>query len=221
MARIARVVAPGLPHHIVQRGNRRQKVFFTEQDRIEYLRILREQSLRFNVSIWAYCLMENHVHLVVVPESKEGLSRMFGETHRRYTCRVHLREGWSGYLWQGRFMSYVLNEKHLYAAVRYVEQNPLKAQMVAKAEDYPWSSAKAHVYRTADAVLSKFFLLDEIKNWSEYLKLWDEAEGLELERHLKTGRPMGDDSFIACLENSLGRMLRKKKPGPSGVSLVN
>jgi len=110
MARLARVVAPRMPHHVIQRGNRRQKVFFHERDKKVYLKILKQQSKKYDFDVWAYCLMDNHVHLIVVPQSENSLARGIGETHRIYTCMIHARKRWRGYLWQGRFMSFILDE---------------------------------------------------------------------------------------------------------------
>ena len=214
MARMARVVAPGVPHHVVQRGVRRMQVFFRESDKTDYLRILKYQLQRFGVDVWAYCLMGNHVHMIAVPRTHDGLAKAFGQTHTRYTRMVNLREGWTGYLWEGRFRSYVLDESYLYAAVRYVEQNPVKAGLVEKAEDYPWSSARSHVDKTPDPVLSDFFLISEIPNWSDFLQVSSDGQSWELEQHLKTGRPLGNDEFVNRLEMSLGRILHKSKPGP-------
>ena len=141
MARSARLVAEGLPHHIIQRGNRRQKVFLTENDKYAYLEFLYAQKLKYNLKIWAYCLMDNHVHLIVVPEKEEVLSKALGEAHKNYTRMINFREGWRGYLWEGRFKSFILDEQYLFAAVRYVERNPVRAKIVQKAHEYKWSSA--------------------------------------------------------------------------------
>jgi len=124
MARIARVVAPGLPHHVTQRGNRRQQTFFCDDDYRAYLELMAQWCSRCAVEIWAYCLMPNHVHLIAVPESKDGLRSAIGEAHRRYTRRINFREGWRGHLWQGRFASYTMEERYLLAAARYIEMNP-------------------------------------------------------------------------------------------------
>ena len=214
MPRIARVVNSGCPHHVIQRGNRKQRVFFTEEDKTIYLRILKKQSQKYGVDYWAYCLMDNHVHLIAVPQTQEGLALAIGETHRRYTCIINSRQGWRGYLWQGRFNSFPLDSAYLYAAVRYVERNPVRAGIVEKAEDYPWSSAKAHVRKFEDPLLSDFYLIDEIANWKEYLRNNDEQEKLNiLRKHTRTGRPLGEKSFIENLEKKLGRMLTKQRPG--------
>ena len=207
MPRIARIVAPGIPHHVVQRGVRRMKVFFSELDKADYLKILKYQAGRFGLDIWAYCLMDNHVHLIVVPKTSDSLAKAIGQTHLRYTRMVNSREGWTGYLWEGRFKSYVLDESHLYAAVRYVEQNPLKAGLVEKAEDYPWSSARAHVHKTLDLILSDCFLMSEIVNWDSFLQIGSDEESKLFKRHLRTGRPLGEPGFVNRVEALCGRIL--------------
>lgn len=214
MARIARVVVESAPHHVIQRGNRRQKVFFCQQDKQEYLRILKEQAERFGVSLWAYCLMDNHVHLIAVPSKREGLAQAIGETHRRYTRMINFRKGWRGYLWQGRFSSFVLGPSYLYYAVRYVERNPVRAGIVRQADEFPYSSAKAHIKGGKDPVISDFYLVHEIKDWRRYLNEADDEERIRIfHKHIATGRPLGNEDFIENLERKLGRKIKKKKPG--------
>ena len=132
MARLARVVLPGYPHHITQRGNRRQDVFFTDRDYAHYLELLVEWCAHEGIEIWAYCLMTNHVHLIVKPKKRSNLGKAIGEVHRRYTQMINLRENWKGYLWQGRFASYPMDKGWLLKAAAYVELNPVKAGMVKK-----------------------------------------------------------------------------------------
>jgi len=166
--------------------------------------------------------MDNHVHFVAVPQDKEGLANTFGQAHRHYTRMINFRQGWRGYLWQGRFSSYVLDENYLYAAVRYVETNPVKARLVSKAEDYPWSSARARVYGYKDDLLSDYFLTQEISGWSEFLRSADEEDFTEktLETHLNTGRPFGPSDFIGDLESITNKVLGKIKPGPKAKAQV-
>src|SRR5512136_131394 len=164
MARIARVVVAGVPHHVVQRGNRRQPVFFSTADYKAYLRLMATWCQRERVEVWAYCLMSNHVHLVAVPDSERGLARAIGEAHRRYTVRVDQRENWRGYLWQGRFSSYPLDEQYLLAAVRYVELNPVRARLVELPWQYPWSSAAAHVRGRDDVLVKVRPMLGRVEN---------------------------------------------------------
>ncbi len=215
MGRIARVEAINYPHHVIQRGNRRQNVFIKPEDKDEYLKILNLQSKLFGLKIWAYCLMDNHVHLIVVPEREGSLMWGIGETHRLYTRMINFREGWRGYLWQGRFLSSPLDERYLYAAVRYVERNPVRAKMVSKAQDYKWSSAQAHITGESDNFLTKFYLQEEIKDWESYLKQDDNEDELKnLRIHGCTGRTLGQEAFLEKLEGELGRILKKNKPGP-------
>ena len=176
MPRQARVIVPGVPHHVVQRGNRRQKVFFEETDKREYLNILHLNARLFKLCIWAYCLMDNHVHLIVVPENEESMTKAIGMTHQLYTGMINFREKWRGYLWEGRYKSKVLEERHLYAAVRYVERNPVRAGLVTNAEEYRWSSAAAHVHHRKDAILTDFYLSQEIGDWKKYLHNSDDEE---------------------------------------------
>ena len=218
MGRIARIVAPGWPHHVVQRGNRRQQTFFSDEDYRAYLSLLVEWCGRWRTRIWAYCLMPNHVHLIVVPTEPEGLARAVGEAHRRYTRRINFREDWRGYLWQGRFSSFAMDEPYLLAATRYVERNPVKARLVARAEDWPWSSASGHVSGRGDAAAECAWLAELtagwVCTWGEYLRDGDEAGLADRMRQMEsTGRPLGDEGFLKNLTASLGRQLVPKKPG--------
>ena len=217
MARLARVVAPGFPHHITQRGNRRQQTFFCEEDYQAYLDLMGEWCGTHGVQIWAYCLMPNHVHLIAVPRSADGLRRALGEVHRRYTRMVNFREGWRGHLWQGRFASYVLDERYLLTAARYVELNPVRAGLVEAPTRYRWSSAAAHARGRDDEVVTVGPLLDLAPNWRSFLARVIREEDIKLLRsHEQTGRPLGEEAFLATLEENLGRILRKQKPGPKG-----
>ncbi len=212
MPRLSRTVFAGVPHHITQRGNRRESVFFTDDDRNVYLGWLREYSAKYAVDILAYCLMTNHIHLVAVPETEEGLQRVLKPLHMRYAQRINRERGWKGHLWQGRFFSSPLGEAYLWAAIRYVERNPVRAKMVAKAEDYPWSSAAAHCGLTNDAILSQRpewkKQCDQISNWSAWLAAGDETEKLEiLRRNIEKGLPCGAEKFIRELEKIAGRSL--------------
>jgi putative transposase len=158
--------------------------------------------------------MDNHVHLIAIPETKDGLSKGIGEVQRKYALSINMRNGWKGHLWQTRFDSYPMDEKHLYFAVRYIEQNPVRAKIVDNAEDYFWSSARAHVLNVKDDLLSEFDLTLAISDWRVYLREEISETDIELIRtHEKTGRPVGDDKFLDELEMKTGRDLRKKKPG--------
>lgn len=150
MPRLARIVVPGAAHHITQRGNNRQEVFFVEDDRTVYLSFLRAYAARYRVAIHGFCLMTNHVHIVGVPEDEEGLANAIGRTHFRYSQYINAFHGRSGHLWQGRFHSCALDEGHYGNALHYVEQNPVRAKLVRKAWRHPWFSAGVRVGMAKD-----------------------------------------------------------------------
>ncbi len=207
-------MAAGLPHHVTQRGNRRQRAFFCDGDYQAYLELMAEWCSHRGVEVWAYCLMPNHVHLIVVPDSEDGLRRGIGEANRRYTRRVNLRKRWRGHLWQGRFASYVLDEHYLLTAARYVEMNPVKAKLVRRPGQYRWSSAAAHLKGRNDCLVRVEPLLEMVGDWRKFLSLRTDAKSVELlQAHERTGRPLGSDRFVAKLERRLKRVLRPGKPG--------
>ena len=217
MPRQARVVAEGVPHHITQRGNNRQDVFLLDEDRRFYLDSLRFQARRHGVRLLGYCLMTNHVHLVVVPQRADALAQGLGRTHFLYTRDFHLHHGSSGHLWQNRFFSTTLDARHLFAALRYVDLNPVRAGIVHQAEAYQWSSARAHA---SGQDLSQ--LLDmagwreicEPGDWKQLLSRPEEpAEVGRLRHATRTGRPCGDTAFVAEIEQRLGRRLRPELGG--------
>lgn len=214
MPRIARVVAPGVPHHVTQRGNRRQRTFFGEEDYRAYISYAATWCRIFRVHIWAYCLMPNHVHLVAVPDDEHGLRKAIGETHRRYTVRVNSRNGWRGHLWQGRFFSCPMDESHTLAAARYIELNPVRAGFVDAPEQYKWSSARAHLQGVNDRLVKVAPLLDLTSSWQNLLSEDPQVDIGIFRRHEATGRPIGSDVFIQKLERETGRVLRRKKSGP-------
>ncbi len=218
MARLARIVIPGIPHHVTQRGNRRQTVFFDDQDYRAYLALLSKFADQAEAEIWAYCLMPNHVHLVVVPADEAGLRRAVAETHRRYTRRINAANDWKGYLWQGRFASFPMDEAYLVAAARNVELNPVRAGLVKRAENWAWSSARAHLKGEDDGIARVAPLLSRVGDWRSFLDGGLDKTGLEaLRRNERTGRPLGSDAFIETLERLTGRALKRGKPGPKSA----
>ena len=219
MARIARVVVPGYPHHVTQRGCRRQQTFFTPRDYRYYLDILKVAKDKAGVSIWAYCIMPNHVHLVVVPESEQSLSRLLGPAHRKYAMTVNRRMRWKGHLWQERFHSFVMDENHLRAAVRYVELNPVRARLCDSPEEWNWSSTRAHLSGQDDGLVEVRPMLQRVENWENYLSCPDPGvTDAAIRKHNRTGRPAGDDNFLDILEGLTQRRLKKLKPGPKSGS---
>jgi len=199
MARLARAVAPGMPHHVTQRGNRRQRTFFNDEDYQTYLKLMSEWCMKYQVAVWAYCLMPNHIHLIAVPETKDGLNLAVGEAHRRYTRQINFREGWRGHLWQGRFSSFIMDEKYLLACTRYVELNPVRTGLAKKPEDWKWSSASSHIKAEDDILVETKPLLKIVdKPWKQFLN--SDVPALEMElfrKHEQTGRPLEEGFFIA------------------------
>ncbi len=214
MARMARVVVPFYPHHVTQRGNRRQRTFFNDSDYACYLKLMSEFCRKSATRVWAYCLMPNHVHLVMVPASEDGLRASLAEAHRRYTLRINRRHDWRGHLWQGRFASFPMDEPHLLAAVRYVELNPVAAGLCRQASEWRWSSATAHLRGRDDALVEVSPMLSIVGDWSRYLAgSEDERIGEKIATCSRTGRPLGDDRFVESLERATGRVLARRRPG--------
>jgi len=225
MARLSRIVIPGVPHHVTQRGNRRQPIFFSDADRLLYLDLLRQGCAAASVECLAWCLMDNHVHLILVPATADGLRAALAEAHRRYSSHINAREGWTGYLFQGRFASYPMDDAHLMAAVRYVELNPVAAGMVAHAQDWRWSSARSHVAgrrMSGDPLTNVAALGTHVPKWHAMLRHGLDASdvGAEGERvaeaieaRLRTGRPLAADAWIAAHEKALDRTLAPARRG--------
>jgi putative transposase len=216
MPRIARAVAEGFPHHIVQRGNNREDVFFTDEDRAQYLKLLRKYTTRWDVSVLAYCLMSNHVHLLARPEREESLAKMMQGVTLCYTQYVNRTHGRSGRLWESRYHSCIVDrETYLWAVARYVEQNPKRARLVRRAEDYAYSSARAHILGGKDSTLGEE-LFDE-KQRADYREVIREdisdGEYARIRYATKTGRPFGGEKFLRKMEKKMERVFILKRPG--------
>jgi putative transposase len=215
MGRIARIVVPGIPHHITQRGNRRMQTFFGEEDYQEYISWMSVSTKRYGIDVWAYCLMPNHVHLIAVPANADSFRLAIGETHRRYTRRINFREKWRGHLWQERFASYPMSEEYLISAARYVELNPVRAKITKEPQAYKWSSAAAHVNGQDDELVRVQLLLELVDDWQAFLyEDVKKEEVVRLHLHERTGRPLGDVNFVGRIENMICRILQRQKPGP-------
>ncbi|HAK89331.1 MAG TPA: transposase, partial [Nitrospiraceae bacterium] len=186
-----------------------QMVFENDDDCIQYLEWLQMYSKKYAWKIWGYCLTSNHVHFIAVPMESDSLAKTFNTLHMRYSQHINSRRQNRGHLWQGRFFSCALDERHLYAAIRYIENNPVQSRLVKKAEDYRWSSACAHVRKKMDAVLADdCYMVERIKNWSTYLREKEDTVLVEdIRQSTKTGRPCGDDRFVMKMEKLLGRKL--------------
>ena len=229
MGRIARVVVPGCWHHVTQRGNHRQVVFFESADRKFYLDLLRDHAANNSVRITGYCLMDNHVHLLAIPDRENGLANALGRTHNDYSRWLNLRHRTTGHVWQNRFYSCALDESHSWEALRYVELNPVRAGLAKCAADWPWSSARAHLSGIDGASLIDF--ADWSVRWSP--GTWNDAlEGgvadadlLErIRESTRTGRPVGDTEYLLQVEATAGRRVRpatrgRKRQVPAGAGL--
>ena len=213
MPRIARIVIPGCPHHITQRGNNRQDVFFVDDDWEAYLGLLGEESQKHGLVVHGYCLMTNHIHLVATPRSAGSLAKTLGRTDFRYTQYINRFHGRSGHLWQNRFYSCALDEEHYWTAMAYIEQNPVRAKLVRRAWRYRWSSAAAHCAESADGSglldLGPWNSSAVAKGWKTTLAEMLGKETLSAVRlNTHRGRPLGSDSFLSKIERRVGRRLR-------------
>jgi len=216
MPRMARVVCPGFPHHITQRGVRRFNVFLDDADHRLYCELLDYYSRLHGLDIATYCIMTNHVHIIGIPEHKNSIAKALGDCHGTYATEFNKKYRNSGHVWQLRPYSCVLDQEHAWAAVRYVERNPLRAGMVARAEDYPWSSARAHCGLAADPLVSTGWPgVSSISNWSAWLAATpDVALEHRIRARTYTGRPCGSEEFLREIEALPGRRLAPGKPGP-------
>jgi putative transposase len=215
MARIARFVVPDVPHHVTQRGNRRDQVFFSDDDYALYRDLLAEACGKAGVSVWAYCLMPNHVHLILTPSTSDGLARALGKAHRRYSAFVNARLRVTGHLFQSRFGSVAMDEDHLMVAARYVALNPVRARLVAQAADWPWSSARAHLQGKGDGLVDVKPLLDRLDGrFADLVDAEPDAEAIVALRAAEgIGRPLGSPAFLDRLASVTGRNPRPGRPG--------
>ncbi len=218
MPRQARVVFPNIPHHIIQRGNRREDVFFSDNDRKQYLEWLKEYCKEQKVEILAYCLMTNHIHLLAVPSTEDGLQRVLKPLHMRYAQKINRERGWKGHFWQGRYFSSPLDGEYLLFATRYIERNPIRVKKVRKAENYKWSSARGHCGIIQDDILTKKMKwLNKYKgidNWRQWLSIKEEKEKTDLiRRNTEKGIPTGSGRFIRRLEKLADRVLEYRPIG--------
>jgi putative transposase len=215
MARLARVVIPGHPHHVTQRGNGRARTFFGDGDYALYRDLIAENCRAAGVEVWAWCLMPNHVHLILVPSDPDGLRRALARVHRNYAGIIQARRKRSGHFWQGRFGAVAMDQEHLAAALRYVSLNPVWSRLVERAQDWRWSSTRAHLRGRDDGVTALAPIRDRFPRFADLLESEPEADLFERLRAAESvGRPLGDDRFLARLERLTKRVLKPAKRGP-------
>lgn len=211
MARMARVMIEKVPFHVTHRGNHKKQIFFSDGDRQEYLDVLRRYATRFDMSVWGYCLMHNHVHMIVVGSARWSISKALGNAHREFSRQRNRRNGVTGHSWANRFWSTALDEPHLWAAIRYVERNPVRAKIVEDATENAWSSARAHAFGSRDELLAPDRPFPgAIGDWRRWLAVELDDETLNrLRDNTATGRPSGSDAFVSEMERRLARSLRR------------
>ncbi len=216
MARLARLVIPNLPHHVTQRGNGGARTFFGDEDYQYYLDLLQEHCTAAGVSIWAWVLMPNHVHLILTPRDADGLRRALSKVHRAYAGYIHARTKRAGHFWQGRFGCVAMDETHLAAALRYVALNPVRARLVKQATDWRWSSVHDQLSRKRRGMITDTGPVRErFPRFAEFIEAGeDEDLSMALRRAETIGRPLGDAAFLKRLERRTGRTLKPAKRGP-------
>ena len=222
MARIPRVELVGFPHHVTQRGNRRLQTFYSSADYRAYLRLITDAKKSAAVRIWAYCLMPNHVHYVVIPAVPGGLAGLMQHSHRRYAWRVNRRMQWHGHLWQSRFYSCPMDEEHLLATVRYIELNPVRAGLCSDPREWRWSSVHAHFQGVDDGLVDVEPMLERVSDWDVYLSESPTVGLIEaVRKNVMSGRPAGNEAFTLMAEERSGKRLRRRKPGPASKRFRN
>lgn len=216
MARLPRIVLPGIPHHVTQRGNRRERTFFEDSDFALYLDLLAEAADRAQVEVWSYCLMPNHVHIIATPADPDGLARTFRRLHREYTGFINARMRVTGHLWQGRYGSVAMDEAHFVSALRYVALNPVRARLVDRAQDWEWSSTRALISGKDDHVVKVAPALERVGNFAAFLgQPFDETLSYAALRKAESvGRPVGSPEWLADMEARTGLTLAPQKRGP-------
>ena len=214
MTRIARIVVPGAPHHVTQRGNRRERIFFQDGDYALYRDWLAESCRRFGVAVWAYCQMPNHVHLILVPQDASGLALALSRAHRLYAGYINARARQTGHLFQGRYGSVAMDEEHLMSAARYLALNPVRARIAARAQDWPHSSVRAHLARRDDGLVSVKPLLERVPRFADLLDGGPDDEAfMVFRRNELIGRPLGSSAFVEAIAQQLGRHVAPRKRG--------
>jgi putative transposase len=217
VARLARVIAVDVPHHVTQRGNARRFILDCDTDRMVYLNLLRQNIELHRVALIGYCLMSNHVHLVVLPHDEDGLALALKHTHGRYAIYWNAVHQSSGHAWQGRYYSCPLDRVHLWEALRYTELNPVRAGLVSEAATWWWSSAALHCGTREENAFIDLGLWQSqwtARAWQQYLRVGEmESELAAIRQCTHTGRPLGSAEFVQDLEASMNRRLAPQKGG--------
>lgn len=206
MPRSARFVLSGHPFHLTHRGNNKRQIFYSDEDRRKYLFWFEEARQKWKVRVLSFCLMSNHVHFIAVPESDFSLAKMIHTVHRRYAYYLNQKYGHSGHLWEGRYYSCVLDDNHLMAAIRYVERNPVRANIVRKPWDWVWSSAREHLDLEKNIIslgdINRFF---SIPRWREYIDQVESEEDLDqIRKQTMAFKAWANDDFRETVKQQYG-----------------
>lgn len=216
MSRIARAIAVGFPHHIVNRGNNKTAIFFEKEDYEKFLMLLKMYAKQSNALILAYCLMTNHVHLLVKPLSETSMAKMMQCVTQAYAKYFNKKQERSGRFWENRYFSCIVDcDRYLWTVTRYIEQNPRRANLVIREEDYPYSSARAHILGEKNSLLGEeLFTQSEREDYIKFIRENIPEEGVnDIRYSTKTGRPFGGNDFVKKLELMLNRDFILKAPG--------
>lgn len=217
MPRALRIVVPGVPHHVTQRGNHQKALFFSYNDRLEYYSILKKQCIRAGLAILGYCLMNNHVHLIAIPDDEDSLASAIGHAHGLYSRAMNLHKKVTGHIWERRYYSCPMDESHFVRAILYVDWNPVRAGLVKKPDQWQWSSAKAHAGDADPAGLidpHEWRILSDKIGWQDLMEMYDPSEDIQTIRHYtKTGKPLGDERFVRGIEEWLGYPVTRNRVG--------
>lgn len=218
MPRGNRIILPGVPHHITQRGNQKQKVFYDSEDYYLYLQLLRVYSIKLELPVLAYCLMPNHVHIIAIPQHEDHLRAVLAPVHTLQAQSFNRKHGSSGHLWQGRYSSIALDDEHCVAALRYIELNPVRAGFVNDPYHWHFSSARIHASLESNSILTNTRIIREIGDWTPFLQSGLDLEfDAEFQRHEKNGYPLAGESFLSEWEQKTGQSLKPSKRGrPAG-----
>lgn len=215
MARLARAVVPGAPHHVLQRGNPGQRIFLSNEDYREYIELVAAGCKRARVTVLGYCLLPKQVQLILLPPNAKALRNALGEAHRRFTRSVNMRRERKGGLFRGRFASFPMDKPSLPLLMRFVEQSAVRSRAAKTARDWRWSSAGAHLKGKPDGFVDVKPIAKASKNWKDELaKPIATAELKAIAASENTGRPFGSPAFVAAVEKKLGRTLARQRPGP-------
>ena len=213
MPRPARLIVPGLPFHLTHRGNNKQKLFYSDEDRRKYLFWFQEASQEWGMRVLSFCLMDNHVHFVALPDRLDSFAKVINVVHRRYAIYLNQKNGATGHLWEGRYYSCLLDQRHLMMALRYVECNPVRAGLVLKPWDWVWSSAREHIGKGKGYIsLEDMRALIAVPSWKEFICQVEREEDLkELRKQTMSLKAWADLDFKESIEKKYGVQLISKK----------